>query len=74
VRVNSLDPGTVRTVLRAAAYPGEDPRPLPSPEDIMDAYLYPWAPLARHTGAGTERPGNLSRCPAIQLGSALWIV
>jgi NAD(P)-dependent dehydrogenase (short-subunit alcohol dehydrogenase family) len=44
VRVNSLDPGPIRTALRAAAYPGEDPRRLSSPEDIMDAYLYLMGP------------------------------
>ncbi len=40
VRVNSLNPGATRTKMRAAAYPGEDPNTLKSPEDIMPAYLY----------------------------------
>ena len=32
LRVNLVDPGPMRTRLRAAAYPGEDPAPLPSPD------------------------------------------
>ena len=40
VRVNSIDPGAVRTAMRALAYPGEDPGPLPAPADIVQPYLY----------------------------------
>lgn len=40
IRVNTLDPGAVRTGLRAHAYPGEDPGRLPAPEVVMPAYLY----------------------------------
>jgi len=47
VRVNSLDPGAVRTGMRARAYPGENPRTLPAPEDIMPAYLYLLGPDSR---------------------------
>lgn len=34
VRVNILDPGRVRTAMRAQAYPGEDPAIRPHPDDI----------------------------------------
>ncbi len=44
IRVNSLDPGAVRTTMRAKAYPGEDPNTLPLPSAIMDAYLYLMGP------------------------------
>ncbi len=44
VRGNSLDPGPVRTALRAQAYPLEDPSRLPSPESIMPVYLYLMGP------------------------------
>jgi NAD(P)-dependent dehydrogenase (short-subunit alcohol dehydrogenase family) len=47
VRVNSLDPGAVRTAMRARAYPGENARALPAPEDIMPAYLYLLGPDSR---------------------------
>ncbi len=40
VRVNSINPGAVRTTMRARAYPGEDPNTLPKPEAIMATYLY----------------------------------
>lgn len=34
IRVNILDPGAVRTGMRAKAFPGEDPETLPPPEKI----------------------------------------
>ncbi|MBT8420547.1 MAG: YciK family oxidoreductase [Gammaproteobacteria bacterium] len=40
LRVNGIDPSAVRTRLRAAAYPAEDPMTLPHPEEIMPAYLF----------------------------------
>ena len=40
VRVNSINPGATRTKMRANAYPGEDPETLPTPQDIMPAYLW----------------------------------
>lgn len=51
IRVNSLDPGAVRTRLRTQAYPGEDPTPLPQPADVIDAFLYLLGPEGQaHTG------------------------
>ena len=40
IRVNSLDPGRVRTELSLRAYPGRDPAEWAKPEDILAAYLY----------------------------------
>ena len=40
VRFNTINPGGTRTTMRAAAFPGEDPQTLPTPEDIMPVYLY----------------------------------
>jgi NAD(P)-dependent dehydrogenase (short-subunit alcohol dehydrogenase family) len=40
VRVNSVDPGKVRTELRLKAYPGGDPGEWADPETIMGVYLY----------------------------------
>jgi len=40
IRVNSINPGATRTLMRASAYPGEDPNTLPTPADIMPLYLY----------------------------------
>jgi NAD(P)-dependent dehydrogenase (short-subunit alcohol dehydrogenase family) len=39
VRANLIDPGVVRTRLRARAYPGEDQTGLPPPESVADAFL-----------------------------------
>jgi NAD(P)-dependent dehydrogenase (short-subunit alcohol dehydrogenase family) len=39
VRVNLIDPGNVRTRLRARAFPGENPASLPAPEAVADAFL-----------------------------------
>lgn len=40
VRVNSINPGGTRTKMRAAAYPGEDPETVKTPEELMRDYLY----------------------------------
>jgi len=40
VRVNSVNPGPTRTAMRKEAYPGEDPKTLPAPADITNAFVY----------------------------------
>ena len=44
IRVNCINPGRTRTSMRAAAYPAEDPETLPTPEEIVMAYLYLMGP------------------------------
>jgi NAD(P)-dependent dehydrogenase (short-subunit alcohol dehydrogenase family) len=39
VKVNVLDPGPVRTLMRAKAMPGEDPATLPRPEELTPMIL-----------------------------------
>jgi NAD(P)-dependent dehydrogenase (short-subunit alcohol dehydrogenase family) len=39
VRVNLINPGPVRTQMRAKAFPGEDPKTLPAPEDVVPLFL-----------------------------------
>jgi len=39
VRVNTLNPGRVRTAMRRAAYPSENLESLPLPETLVDPYL-----------------------------------
>ena len=48
IRVNCIDPGAVRTAMRQAAYPGENPKTLPTPESLTGAYLYLLGPDGRH--------------------------
>lgn len=40
IRVNSVNPGRVRTLLRASAYPAENTKDLALPETILPLYLY----------------------------------
>ncbi|OGI56984.1 MAG: YciK family oxidoreductase [Candidatus Muproteobacteria bacterium RBG_19FT_COMBO_61_10] len=47
IRMNTLDPGTVRSALRARAFPGENPLTLPAPEEVMAQYLYLMGPDSR---------------------------
>lgn len=39
VRANLLDPGPIRTQMRAKAFPGENPQTLPAPEDIAPLFV-----------------------------------
>ncbi|MGC8121208.1 YciK family oxidoreductase [Marinobacter sp. VGCF2001] len=40
IRVNSLNPGATRTGMRVLAYPAEDPKTNPDPDQLMPVYLY----------------------------------
>ena len=40
IRANSVDPGSMRTEMRTAAYPDEDPMTLISPEENTAVFLY----------------------------------
>jgi NAD(P)-dependent dehydrogenase (short-subunit alcohol dehydrogenase family) len=48
VRVNSVDPGPVRTALRVSAYPAEDQTQLPLPDAAAQQLLYLLGQDARH--------------------------
>ena len=50
VRVNILDPGVVRTAMRALAMPGEDPMTLPPPEAIVGSFVRLASPGYRANG------------------------
>ncbi|WP_339860566.1 SDR family NAD(P)-dependent oxidoreductase [Thalassospira alkalitolerans] len=39
LRVNLINPGRIRTKMRAEAYPGEDPETLPTAESITDVFV-----------------------------------
>jgi NAD(P)-dependent dehydrogenase (short-subunit alcohol dehydrogenase family) len=40
IRVNSVNPGRMRTAMRAAAYPAEDPNTVPTAESVSGPFLY----------------------------------
>lgn len=50
VRVNLLNPGPIRTEMRARAFPGEDPMTLPTPEDIAPLFIDLAAPTQTANG------------------------
>ena len=50
LRVNLLDPGRVRTRMRAEAFPGEDPNTLPTPESITSVFVDLAAPESARNG------------------------
>jgi len=54
LRVNLVDPGPLRTRLRAIAYPGEDPEKLAAPDAVTEAFVE----LAE---AACERHGEVVR-------------
>jgi NAD(P)-dependent dehydrogenase (short-subunit alcohol dehydrogenase family) len=47
IRANSVNPGRMRTGMRAKAYPGEDPATVPTPEQVLAPFLYLLGPTAR---------------------------
>ena len=47
LRVNSLNPGAVRTEMRRLAFPAEDREQLATPESILGTYLYLLGPDSR---------------------------
>jgi len=40
IRINSINPGRMRTPMRAAAYPAENPNTVPEPAAVAGAFLY----------------------------------
>lgn len=59
LRVNLIDPGRLRTRLRARAFPGEKPESVPGPESVTDAFVA----LGE---AGCTRHGELIEASALQ--------
>ena len=47
IRVNSINPGSTRTRMRAQAYPAENPETLKPPEALAVPYLYLLGPAGR---------------------------
>lgn len=62
IEINAVNPGPTRTDMRAEAKPSEDPKSIPSPEDILDVFLY----LASPEGKGNN--GNRYEAQEFQLG------
>jgi NAD(P)-dependent dehydrogenase (short-subunit alcohol dehydrogenase family) len=50
LKVNLLDPGIVRTKLRAQGFPGEDPMVHPAPEEITERFVELAEPACQYHG------------------------
>jgi NAD(P)-dependent dehydrogenase (short-subunit alcohol dehydrogenase family) len=50
LKVNILDPGVVRTAMRAEAFPGENPETLPPPASIVESFIELASPQFAKTG------------------------
>lgn len=50
VRVNLINPGPVRTQMRAKAFPGENPETLPSPDELTPMFVELVAPQCAFNG------------------------
>ena len=62
IRVNIINPGPIRTAMRAAAFPGEDPETLPTPEELAAAMLPLFTPQVSDNGAIFDfREGHIQR-------------
>ena len=50
LRINLINPGAVRTGMRAEAYPGEDPMTLPAPDTVTDLFVELASPACTRHG------------------------
>ncbi|MBM3567102.1 MAG: SDR family oxidoreductase, partial [Alphaproteobacteria bacterium] len=57
MRVNLVDPGPVRTALRARAFPGEDPNRWPAPDAVAPLFVELVLPGCTRHGETVRYPG-----------------
>ncbi|MGQ9659808.1 MAG: SDR family NAD(P)-dependent oxidoreductase [Thermochromatium sp.] len=62
IRVNSLDPGILRTAMRISLYPGEDPNVHPDPATVTGAYVQLLSPEGRGLTGRALRVENGRLC------------
>ncbi len=62
LKVNLVDPGRLRTAMRAQAYPGEDPKTLPPPDSVTDLFVELAEPGSmRHGERIRAQPGSVAK-------------
>jgi NAD(P)-dependent dehydrogenase (short-subunit alcohol dehydrogenase family) len=59
VRANLVDPGTLRTKMRAEYAPGEDPKTVKHPSEIADTMVRLCSPSTTENGRIFDYPGNI---------------
>lgn len=57
LRVNLVDPGRVKTAMRAEAYPGEDPETLAIPDNLVEVFLSLASPACTMHGERVKAQG-----------------
>lgn len=57
LRINLVDPGKVRTTMRAEAYPGEDPQTLATPDELADLFIKLASPDCKMHGERIKAQG-----------------
>jgi NAD(P)-dependent dehydrogenase (short-subunit alcohol dehydrogenase family) len=65
IRVNAVNPGGTRTQMRAAAYPYEDPKTLPTPEDIAPVFVWLARADTQISGKSLEARDWIGRDPTV---------
>ena len=61
VRSNAVDPGSMRTEMRAAAYPEEDPDTLPEPRQVTDVFVHLLSDASRNVTGQRFRAKEFER-------------
>jgi len=64
IRVNAVNPGGTRTQMRASAYPKEDPKTLPTPEDVAPVFVWLARADTNINGQSLEARDWIGRDPA----------
>lgn len=68
LRINLIDPGGVRTAMRAKAKPGEDPQSLPAPEEIAGVFVDLASPSCARHGETLSAGSSEKAAPARKSG------
>jgi NAD(P)-dependent dehydrogenase (short-subunit alcohol dehydrogenase family) len=69
IRVNSIDPGRVRTPMTLKIYPGREPEQWPTPETVLNVYLYLLGPDSQGVNGQIFRAQDWSPLSVVLAGS-----
>ena len=64
IKINAVNPGGTRTQMRATAYPVEDPKTLPTPEEISPVFVWLARADTRSYGQSLEARDWIGKDPA----------
>ncbi len=69
IRVNSIDPGRVCTPMTLRIYPGREPEQWPTPETVLDVYLYLLGPDSQGVNGQIFRAQDWTPSTVVRAGS-----